>query len=87
MLQSRYTSRRLADRIRILRSDRYGLGEGRLGEVIDHHLGILVYLHTISSAVVRLCPERNAKVIRLLSEGFLAGVKGGRTRPSLLYTL
>jgi hypothetical protein len=32
MLQSSYTSRRLADRIRILRSDRYGLGEGRLGD-------------------------------------------------------
>ena len=35
MLQSSYTSRRLADRIRILRSDRYGLGEGRLGDEID----------------------------------------------------
>ena len=63
MLQSSYTSRRLADRIRILRSDRYELGEGRLEEVIDYHLGILVYLHTISSVVVRLCPKRNAKVI------------------------
>jgi hypothetical protein len=35
MLQSSYTSRRLADRIRILRSDRYGSGEGRLGDEID----------------------------------------------------
>ena len=35
----------------------------------------LVYLHTISAAV-QLCPDGDPKAIRLLSEGFLAGVKG-----------
>ena len=55
--------------------------------VIDYLLEILVYLHTISRAAVQHCPDGDPKAIRLLSEGFLAGVKGGRTRPSLLYTL
>ena len=41
----------------------------------------------IGSAAVQLCPDGDPKVIRLLSEGFLAGVKGGRARLSLQYTL
>ena len=87
MLQSSYTSRRLADRIRITVSwIRIRRRKTRRPNRRDHLLGILVYLHPISSAVVRLCPERNLKVIRLLSEGFLAGVKGGRTRLSSQYS-
>jgi len=30
----------------------------------------------IGSAAVQLCPDGDLKAIRLLSEGFLAGVKG-----------
>ena len=88
MLQSSYTSRRLADRICITVGwIRIRRRKTRRPNRRDYLLGILVYLHMISSVVVRLCPKRNLKVIRLLSEGFLAGVKGGRTRLSLLYTL
>ena len=36
----------------------------------------MVYPHTIDSAAVQLCPDGDLKVIRLLSKGFLAGVKG-----------
>ena len=32
---------------------------------------------------MQLCPDGDPKVIRLLSEGFLAGVKGDPTRSSL----
>jgi hypothetical protein len=63
-----------------------GYEPGAIWIVRDHLLRQLVYLHTISAAV-QLCPDGDLKAIRLLSEGFLAGVKGGRTRPSLQYTL
>ena len=120
ILQSSYTSRRLADRIRItvdgirirsylfrtiayaaeqlhqqvsgrlhphngwLNTDQEkdgrrwppGSEPGAIRIVHDHLLRRLVYLHTISSAAVQLCPDGDPKVIRLLSEGFLAGVKG-----------
>src|SRR5437016_5665886 len=46
----------------------------------------LANLHVISSTVMQLCPDGDPKVIRLLSEGFLAGVKGDRTRLSLQYS-
>ena len=42
----------------------------------------MVYLHTIGSAAVQLCPDGDPKAIRLLYEGFLAGAKGDRTRLS-----
>ena len=53
-----------------------GQEPGAIRIVRDHLLRRLVYLHTISSAAVQLCPDGDPKVIRLLSEGFLAGVKG-----------
>ncbi|OCK98909.1 uncharacterized protein K441DRAFT_653261, partial [Cenococcum geophilum 1.58] len=37
----------------------------------------------IGSAAVQLCPDGDPKAIRLLSESFLAGVKGDPTRSSL----
>ena len=81
MLQSSYTSRRLVDRIRILRLDRYGSGDKGDGSyaIIPWRL----VLHTIGSVAVQLCPDGDPKVIRLLSESFLAGVKGDSTRSSL----
>ena len=51
--------------------------------VRDHLLRRLVYPHTIDSAAVQLCPDGDPKVIRLLSESFLAGVKGDPTRSAL----
>jgi len=44
------------------------------------------HLHAIGSAAVQLCPDGDPKVIRLLSKGFLAGVKGDHTRSSLQYS-
>jgi hypothetical protein len=71
MLQSSYTSRRLADRIRILRSDRYGSGEGRLGDGdrCDHLLaiGILAYDQCSGAALPRRRPEGDSIAIRKLS--------------------
>ena len=55
--------------------------------VRDHLLRQLVYPHTIGSAAVQLCPDGDPKVIRLLSESFLAGVKGDRARLSLQYSI
>jgi hypothetical protein len=53
-----------------------GSEPGAIQIVRDHLPRQLVYLHTIGSAAVQLCPDGDPKVIRLLSEGFLAGVKG-----------
>ena len=60
-----------------------GYEPGAIRIVRDHLPRRLVYLHTISSAAVQLCPDGDPKVIRLLSEGFLAGVKGDRARSCL----
>ena len=63
-----------------------GYEPGAIRIVRDHLLRRLVYLHTISSAAVQLCHDGDPKVIRLLSEGFLVGVKGDRARLSLQYS-
>jgi len=55
--------------------------------VRDYLLRRLVYLHTIGSAAVQLCPDGDPKAIRLLSESFLAGVKGDPTQLSLQYSI
>ena len=86
--------RRLVDRIyitvrqiQIRRRGRYSYLAISQGPSIirGHLLRQQVYLHTISTAV-QLCLDGDPKVIQLLSEGFLAGVKGGHTRPSSQYS-
>ena len=71
MLQSSYTRRRLADRIRILRSDRYGLGEGRLGDSDrspPRDIGIPAYDQSCSGAALpRRRPEGDSIAVRKLS--------------------
>jgi hypothetical protein len=61
-----------------------GYEPGAIRIVRDHLLAI--GLHAIGSAAVQLCPDGDSKAIRLLSEGFLAGVKGDRTRSSSQYS-
>ena len=61
MLQSSYTSRRLADCIRILWSDRYGLGEERLGDsdrLPPRDISIPAYGQSCSSVAL---PRRRPK--------------------------
>ena len=54
--------------------------------VRDHLPRRLANLHAVGSAAIQLYPDGGPKVIRLLSEGFLAGVKGDRTRLSSQYS-
>jgi hypothetical protein len=53
-----------------------GYEPGAIRIVRDHLPRRLVYLHTISSAAVQLCPDGDPKVIRLLSEGFWQESRG-----------
>jgi len=87
MLQSSYTSRRW--QIAFAYGGRYGSGDKGDGSYLAKGQGLsrsyaitswrLVYPHTIGSATVQLCPDGDLKVIQLLSESFLAGVKGDLT--------
>ena len=74
----------LGDRIRCRRLIGIRIREGRLDRTRSPPKAI--GLHAIGSAAVQLCPDGDPKVIRLLSESFLAGVKGDRTRSSSQYS-
>ena len=52
----------------------------------DHLLRRLANLYAIGSAAMQLCPDGDLKVVRLLSKGVLAGVKGDHTRSSSQYS-
>ena len=91
MLQSSYTSRRW--QIASAYGSRYGSGDKEDGSHLAKGKGLSGsyaiiswrdwYTHTIDSVAVQLCPDGDPKVIWLLSESFLAGVKGDPTRLSL----